>query len=255
MGLGASPLRLRLDQPFQRQVQLDARNRVELRFQGQDVLSVSLAGKEQKLPLESVSSESNPQARGEVLVEDFDFDGCKDIAVPTGIGYGGVNVYYQVYRLRQQAFQPVPWDWALCNPEFLPKERTILTNSRSGPFWYGTDYRMHKGKPRVWRRRLPVTLDELAPDHDLLCLFEVYDQEGRVQSAQLSGDSTRMTPAQLKPGRPVVIFPQPGSRGTLGSLKAGTNVSLGEIREDGGHSYVKVQGQGWFLLPEGAIHR
>ncbi|MBS2035264.1 hypothetical protein JST97_09755 [bacterium] len=251
----ASPLRFRLDQPFQRQVQLDPRNRVELRFQGREVLEVTIAGRKQSLPLESVASETNPQARGEVLVEDFDFDGCKDIAVPTGIGYGGVNVFYQVYRLRRQTLEPVPGDWAVCNPEFSPKDRTLLTNSRSGPFWYGTDYRVHQGKPWVWRRRLPVTLDELAPDTELLCLFEVYDREGRVQSARMSGDPSRMTPVQLKLGRPVVIYPQPGSRGTLGSLKAGTSAALGEVRNEGGHCYVKVEGQGWFRLPEGSIHR
>lgn len=245
----ALPIRLKLDQPFSQQVKLDADKSVMLVFQGKESLEVRFGAKSHQLPLESVASETMPEARGEVLVEDFDFDGRKDVAVPTGIGYGGVNVFYQVYRLNEQ-LEPFPRDWALCNPEFSYADKTVLSNSRSGPFWYGTDYRFQKGRPWVWRKRLPVTLGD-----DLLTLFEVYEPQGKLISARLSASPSELLPATLKLSSPAAVFLQPGSRGTRGMLKSGKTVTLDLVQEWSQRAYARVAGQGWILLPQEAIHR
>lgn len=254
LAAGADPLRFGLDQPFDKRVVLDGKTSVRLIFRGKEVLELEYGRQKQTLPLESVATEGNPQARGEVVVEDFDFDGHKDIGVPTGIGYGGVNVFYEVYRLEGK-FRAFPGEWAVCNPEFSPGDRTLITNSRSGPFWYGVDYRFAKGRPWVWRRRLPVTLDELAAEADLITLFETYDARGRVVSARLSGAAEKWVPISVRLSKPVVIFPSPGSRGTLGSFRGEGPVALGAVESQGGHVYAQIPGKGWFLLPEGSIHR
>lgn len=242
----AQPLRFKLDRPFQQQVKLDATTTLGLAFAGSDSLQLSYNGKTQSLPVEETA--------GEVVVEDFDYDGRKDVAIPSGIGYGGVNVFYQVYRLGQ-SFQPFPDDFVVCNPEFSASDRTLLTNSRSGPLWYGIDYRFHEGQPWVWRRRLPVLLDSIAADCDLLTLFETYDRKGKLVSARLSQDPSTAKPVSLKLSQPVPLFPSPGSRGTRGHLKAGTKVSLGVVTTWSGRAYAQVAGQGWILLPEDSIRR
>lgn len=253
-GVRAETLRFGLDRPFDEKVQLDAQNEVRLIFRGKEVLDLEYGGKKQTLPLESVATEGNPQARGAVLVEDFDFDGHKEVGIPSGVGYGGVNIFYEVYRLKGK-FRPVAGEWAVCNPEFSPKDRTLITNSRSGPFWYGTDYRFEKGRPWVWRRRLPVTLEELASDSELITLFETYDAKGRVLSARLSGSAEKWVAVTVKLVKPVVLFRTPGSRGTLGSFRSEGPVPLGAVESWGGQVYAQIPGKGWFLLPEGAIHR
>lgn len=240
------PLRFKLDHPFQQQVELDATTSVRLTFQGSESLQLNYAGKTQVLPVE--------EAGGEVMVEDFDFDGRKDIAIPSGIGYGGVNVFYQVYRLRE-SFQPFPEEHAICNPEFSAADRTLITNSRSGPLWYGVDYRFHQGQPWVWRRRLPVLLDAISADCDLLTLFEVYDRQGKVVSARLSQDPAIPKPVTLKLSQSVALFPSPGSRGTRGLLKVGTVISLGAVTTWSERAYAQVSSSGWILLPKGCIHR
>ncbi len=116
-------------------------------------LEVQIGAKTQTFMLETIDDSGSP-AQGDVLVEDFDFDGFNDVGVPSGIGYGGVNNYYDVWRYEPRQKQLVKLEgesFEVSNPVFDPKNKILLGNARSGPFWYGFAYKFSNNKPWLYR--------------------------------------------------------------------------------------------------------
>ena len=116
-------------------------------------LEVQIGGKTQTFALETINDSGSP-AQGDVLVEDFDFDGFNDLGLPSGIGYGGVNTYYDVWRYEPRQKQLVKLegkDFEVSNPAFDPKNKILFGNARSGPFWYGFAYKFFDNKPWLYR--------------------------------------------------------------------------------------------------------
>lgn len=254
----AAPQDFPLNKPFDASVDLDARLApVRLRFNKQPVLLVSSQKNVQKIPLDTVADEPNAAARGTVLIRDFDFDGRKDLGVPSGVGYGGVNIFYTVYRYQpaSKSFLAISGkDFPVCNPEFSVPAQVLVTNSRSGPMWYGLDYKFKQGKPWVFRRRSPVLLEDLVKQTDLLTLFEIHSPQGEVVQSFLSSDSTQARPVSVVLKQDVSISKVPGARGLSGLLKAGQTVTLDKVERSGTHLYVQAP-DGWILLPDESVHR
>lgn len=254
----AAPQDFPLNKPFDASVALDARLApVRLRFNKQPVLLVSSQKNVQKIPLDTVADEPNAAARGTVLIRDFDFDGRKDLGVPSGVGYGGVNIFYTVYRYQpaSKSFLAISGkDFPVCNPEFSVPAQVLVTNSRSGPMWYGLDYKFIQGKPWVFRRRSPVLLEDLVKQTDLLTLFEIHSPQGEVVQSFLSSDSTQARPVSVVLKQDVSISKVPGARGLSGLLKAGQTVTLDKVERSGTHLYVQAP-DGWILLPDESVHR
>ena len=254
----AAPQDFPLNKPFDASVALDARLApVRLRFNKQPVLLVSSQKNVQKIPLDTVADEPNAAARGTVLIRDFDFDGRKDLGVPSGVGYGGVNIFYTVYRYQpaSKSFLAISGkDFPVCNPEFSVPAQVLVTNSRSGPMWYGLDYKFKQGKPWVFRRRSPVLLEDLVKQTDLLTLFESHSPQGEVVQSFLSSDSTQARPVSVVLKQDVSISKVPGARGLSGLLKAGQTVTLDKVERSGTHLYVQAP-DGWILLPDESVHR
>lgn len=74
-----------------------------------------------------------------VLLMDVDYDGYLDVGILEGVGYGGVNFFWSFYRSdAEQLFVPVG---TLSNPERDDIMGTVLSTSRSGPFWTRDVYR------------------------------------------------------------------------------------------------------------------
>ncbi len=116
-------------------------------------LEVQIGVKTQTFALETIDDSGSP-AQGDVLVEDFDFDGFNDVGLPSGIGYGGVNNFYDVWRYEPRQKQLVKLegkDFQVSNPMFDPKNKILFGNSRSGPFWYGFAYKFSDNKPWLYR--------------------------------------------------------------------------------------------------------
>lgn len=68
-----------------------------------------------------------------VLLMDIDFDGYQDVGVLNGVGYGGVNYFWNFYRAdAQRGFVPVG---TLSNPQRDDLLGRIWSSSRSGPAW------------------------------------------------------------------------------------------------------------------------
>ncbi|WP_424950006.1 SH3 domain-containing protein [Deinococcus sp.] len=83
----------------------------------------------------------NPEFNMNVLVADFNFDGYRDVAVPTDTGYGGVNTFYTLYFYRpaSRTFQKTRYrddqnDHAIrANLSPDPVTHTVDGSYKSGP--------------------------------------------------------------------------------------------------------------------------
>jgi hypothetical protein len=107
--------------------------------------------------------EYDPIQHGELLVADFNFDGFNDFMLPEDTGYGGVNFFDALYVFdpKKQNFVMLPSPekdnplW--CNPTLEPNTKTLQTECKSGPAWYGRDYRFVRGKPVVYSSGNPAS--------------------------------------------------------------------------------------------------
>jgi len=64
-------------------------------------------------------------------IDDFNFDGIDDIAILSGVGYGGVNYFYEIYLAQNNRYQDSGIN--LSNYELFPQFTTILSEYKSGP--------------------------------------------------------------------------------------------------------------------------
>lgn len=65
-------------------------------------------------------------------VDDFNFDGIDDFAIKSGIGYGGVNTFYNLYIAQDNKYIEQK-NINLCNYELYPEKKTVLIEYKSGP--------------------------------------------------------------------------------------------------------------------------
>lgn len=87
------------------------------------------------------SGDCNPDFEMNALMADFNFDGWRDVAVPTNTGYGGVNTFYDLYFYRpasrtfqKSRYTDAPDDHGVRANLFpdLPT-RTVNGSYKSGP--------------------------------------------------------------------------------------------------------------------------
>ena len=189
----AAPLELNLEGNVDQTVALDRTIRgLRIVSRRQPRLTLILDGKTRLLPLPTIAEGFFP--KGNLLIADFNFDGRKDIGIPSGVGYGGTNVFYKVYSYSEEKgghFLPILGGAEICNPKFSVADKTLICNSKSGPFWYGKDYRFTFGNAWLWRKREPLPSDSQSRTR-----FEVYDSEGKLQNSQISSNPDRLVPVQ-----------------------------------------------------------
>lgn len=83
----------------------------------------------------------------ELRLVDANFDGLRDLLVETGIGYGGVNVFFKLLLGTQTGFEPSLAQSDLSNPEIDPTLKQIRTSTRSGPNWHLGVYEVEDQRP------------------------------------------------------------------------------------------------------------
>lgn len=163
-------------------------------------LEVKIGSNTQQFALETIDDSGSP-AQGDVLVEDFNFDGFNDVGVPIGIGYNGVNIFYEVHKYdpKQKKLVPVKQNgFEVSNPAFDTKNRILITNSRSGPAWYGLDFKFDQGQPWKFRARNPKILLGFANDQALVIQYLEYNKAGQVVSSSLQDEDVNGNGGSVK---------------------------------------------------------
>lgn len=81
-----------------------------------------------------------------IIIEDYNFDGWQDIAVQTSVGYGGLNVFYDIFifnpatRLYEKSLTE------LNEPRVNSDEKTIVCGGKSGTQILRETYSISDGK-------------------------------------------------------------------------------------------------------------
>lgn len=88
-----------------------------------------------------------PHRTIEVRLLDVNFDGIRDLLIETQIGYGGVNVFFDLYLGTAAGFEPQAAGRDLSNPEVDLVQKQITTMQRSGPTWYRSIYLISDDRP------------------------------------------------------------------------------------------------------------
>jgi hypothetical protein len=133
-------------------------------------------------------------AVGDLLVEDFDFDGFFDVGIPSSIGYGGVNVFYDIQRYnpakkRLELLQAKNFE--VSNPSFDFKNKILSSSARSGPAWYGTSFKFVAGKPYLYSSDTPVVLLGFAQSEGLIYQTSTFSPTGRVLNTELLEENSQ----------------------------------------------------------------
>ena len=180
---------------------------------------------------------------GLLLQDDFNFDGAGDVAVLDGVGYGGVNLFYRLYLWDKAAGKFQETDETISNPTLTAATKTLSTEQRSGPRWYSTDYRFHKGQPYVWSEGVMV-----GSDGDLY-FVKIHNVAGKVikQVVAEAQDAASVDAKTVAATRKItvskaVLYDKPDTANkTKMYLIKGDNVTLLDYREND-------DGSEWFLV-------
>lgn len=77
-------------------------------------------------------------------IDDFNFDGIDDIAIISGVGYGGVNIFYRLYLAKDNQYKTTNIE--ISNYKLYPQFQTVLSNYRSGPRTFNDLYKITQTK-------------------------------------------------------------------------------------------------------------
>ena len=246
-----------LNQKLDAEVALTPKIHVHLRIESGH-LEIRNATSRQEVPLDTLIPGSDSPGQGSIKVQDFDFDGIRDLAIPVAEGYGGVNMVYAVYRWQgpNQKLQPIQFegsDWNIVNPKLHPKSKHVTTDSRSGPLWYGTDYVMKNKQPVLWQNRQPVLLDWLLKSPEVAMLIERPTPDKQFQPICLVDGEGPVKGVSL---HSLGLLSQAGSTHVAATLPAGSSVVLNRVQSHHQKLYVQVHSgskSGWLLLPPEAL--
>jgi uncharacterized protein YxeA len=77
-----------------------------------------------------------------IFDKDINFDGYVDVALITGVGYGGVNIFYDYYLYdpKTSIFQKDPILFEISNPQIDTMNKKVTSSFRSGPQWYSQTF-------------------------------------------------------------------------------------------------------------------
>jgi hypothetical protein len=238
-----SPRAFGLEKPFSANVNLTSREKVRLHLDlDKKQLEVRVRGKTQFLEITTMDDTE----RGSVLVNDFNFDGFADIALPDGIGYGGVNYFYVLYTFRPSSnrFEPLefPGDTELCNPELRAQTRTIETDCKSGPKYEFADYRFAHGKPYLYRSAEMVVLDGFDTDQYLVYAVSVFNPNHKRLRSSISDDPRREeAPLRYVPVTRANLYNAPkGNAITTSYIVRGDGVRILDVLETDSGQWLKI---------------
>jgi hypothetical protein len=158
-------------------------------------LTVQIGATLQRFALPTLEdAASGSPAVGDLLIEDFDFDGFNDVGIPNGIGYGGVNIFYDIQRYnpsKKRLELIVAKDFEVSNPGFDRNNKILSSSARSGPAWYGSAYKFIAGKPYLHSSDTPVVLLGFAQTDGMIWQTTTYSPTRRVLKTELTEENAK----------------------------------------------------------------
>jgi hypothetical protein len=194
---------------------------------------------------------------GSVLVDDFNFDGFTDVGIPTGIGYGGVNYFYDFYtfdllsKTFKVLFNPQGEDW--CNPQLEVKTKTIFTSCKSGPMWFGANYQFYQAKPYLYQSGEMAFLEGVFIDKNLdnlLWKVVTYNHNKQVLNSRCYEYGTMQTPMRRISQAKVFLYHHPRESAiTKNYIIKNDLVSILDLKDSDSGQWLKIAYQsrklGW----------
>lgn len=117
------------------------------RTEGRLIAELAQNGEPETTVLINQKAVTSSDRSTEVRLVDANFDGVRDLMVETGIGYGGVNVFFKLLLGTETGFDVTSAQSNLSNPEIDPVLRQIRTSMRSGPSWHLSVYEVEDERP------------------------------------------------------------------------------------------------------------
>ena len=178
-------------------------------------------------------------------VGDFNFDGALDVAILSGNGYGGVNLFYDVFLWNKAKQNLQALKIPMSNPSLAVKRREVTSSERSGPKWYATTYRVSKGTLYPAAEWQMVGTDGAFGFYTFknpagkVIGHKVVGDESSTQAAEKQADATAKIAAEK-----ATLYDQPkASAKTKMYVVKGDSVTLLDWRADEQGDF----GAGWFL--------
>ena len=122
---------------------------------------------------------------------DVNFDGVDDIAVVSGIGYSGVNLFYTLILSTPKGYQLYEGDQQFSNIEVKPESKILLSGYKSGPRYFYDIFRFEKGRFERF-----ASYENYSEEFDNCRLNELYgDKSNRIVSCVDLIQLQKITPA------------------------------------------------------------
>jgi GW (Gly-Tryp) dipeptide domain len=241
------PNRYSLEKAFNITMPLSSASRqvLKLKFDGKNPkLEIKLGNKKQFLEFDSLMLEAD--LHGSLLVDDFNFDGSTDLGIPTGIGYGGVNYFYDFYIFDRSSqtfkYMPSP-EPELCgwsNPQLEQKSKTIFTSCKSGPQWFSQNFRFYRSKPYVYQSGEMVILEGF-PDNDLLWRETTFKPDQQVIGSKIFNYGTTKIPVLRIPQSKVFLYNVPQDTAiTTNYIVKNDLITILEVKDTDSGQWLKI---------------
>nr|WP_306264547.1 hypothetical protein [Pararhizobium sp. IMCC3301] len=193
--------------------------------------SVQVRNSPSVAPLFDLVVATLPHQTLEARLSDVNFDGIRDLLVETQVGYGGVNVFFDLYLGTPTGFEPDTAEQGLSNPEIDQGRKQISTMMRSGPTWYRDIYLISNWRPY---RFMTTTAAGRG-----ISYARFLSDDGQLQQEMIT-DAVQEDPRDWQPvqlilpgGAPYPLRGEPDdASATTGALPDGSTILLRRFSED-----------------------
>ena len=146
---GLSATRLKLNAPWQGKTTIDIAvtddNAARLVIENGKVMVIHDGGEEQ-LIIDNITEKDLLFGQWGLHFDDFNMDGRQDFALDVSYGYGGVNVFSNIYIFNAKTGRFEHRLGDVSNIDMRAKSRELYTAQKSGPLYYSTIYRIDDGR-------------------------------------------------------------------------------------------------------------
>lgn len=101
-------------------------------------------------------------------IDDLNFDGLDDVAVVSALGYGGVNVFYNIYLAQDNSYI-ADEELYLSNFEVQPEKKIVVSEFKSGPRHFTEIYHIREGGLKSF-----VVYENYNQHHDLCYIDSLF---------------------------------------------------------------------------------